>query len=298
MPYKSKKNKNKIKNKKKTAKGGAKRVEKIYITLGRQYTNPDIRGEIRIENGPTSYKAQSKPEYMFNFVSDVAKRFEEDLAVILRGAPDSKNKQKMYKLVYYDNDAPLEEGSENPIKCKRSDRKKKKDKKEKKEKKEGNDEEANDEDSTEKDTNEEEPNDEGDKKKGGNFDDPLLLAADIGLDIAVANESLSWMQYWMLLEERLAINFNDYEWLKKNRILNINDYNPELFSKDRIIKDFCKKCESDPEYAKKISQKLHDKYPNFCTIENIDTKKNIIKKLSKKKRKKLINLSKTFRSNK
>ena len=41
------------------------------------------------------------------------------------GEPKSAEKQKVYKVVFYDNDEPLEEGSENPIKCKKGKKNKK-----------------------------------------------------------------------------------------------------------------------------------------------------------------------------
>ena len=241
MPYKTKNNRKEKKRKKpKTVKkGGKRREEEIYISLGRQYTNPDIRGEIRVLNGPTSYKADSKPEYLINFISDVSKRFEEDLAVMLRGAPDSKNKQKTYKIVYHDNDAPLEEGSENPIKCKKENKKT--------------------------------------KKKGGNLD-----FIDMGLDVMTFTESLSWLQYWMLLEQRLAVEYNDYDWLQKNRNLSIRDYNPELFSLDRIINDLCKEIENNPEQLKKVSMKIYNKYGNNFCKKSMEEKKRIIRNFPKR----------------
>lgn len=103
----------------KTMKGGKRRVEKIYINLGRQHTNPDIRGDIRIKSGPTTYDADSRMDFFSNFFEHAAKSFEEDLAVMSMGEPKSAEKQKVYKVVFYDNDEPLEEGSENPIKCKK-----------------------------------------------------------------------------------------------------------------------------------------------------------------------------------
>lgn len=103
----------------KTKKGGKRRVEKIYINLGRQHTNPDIRGDIRIKSGPTTYDADSRMAFLSNFFEHAAKSFEEDLAVISMGEPKSTEKQKVYKVVFYDNDEPLQEGSENPIKCKK-----------------------------------------------------------------------------------------------------------------------------------------------------------------------------------
>ena len=114
-------NKKSIKTKRK--RGGKIREEKIYISLGRQHTNPDIRSVITVEKGPTFYEGESRGEYFTNFAAQMAKEFEEDLAVILLGEPKTKIKQKMYKLTYNDNDAPLEKGSEEPIKCKRKRKK-------------------------------------------------------------------------------------------------------------------------------------------------------------------------------
>jgi hypothetical protein len=76
----------KRKNRKtKRKRGGKIRTEKIYYTVGRNKTNPDIRSEIRIKSGPTTYDSSSTSGYMINFVSNVAKNFEEDIAVILTG---------------------------------------------------------------------------------------------------------------------------------------------------------------------------------------------------------------------
>ena len=38
---------------------------------------------------------------------------------MLNGEPKSKTRQKIFTIEYNDNDAPLEEGSEEPIKCKK-----------------------------------------------------------------------------------------------------------------------------------------------------------------------------------
>ena len=98
--------------------GGEMREDKIYYTLGRSHTNPDIRREIRIRSGPTTYDSSSISEYMINFVSKVAKNFEEDIAVIIKGEPKTNTKNKIFTFEYNDNDAPLVEGSTKPIKCK------------------------------------------------------------------------------------------------------------------------------------------------------------------------------------
>jgi hypothetical protein len=110
----------KRKNRKtKRKRGGKIRTEKIYYTVGRNKTNPDIRSEIRIKSGPTTYDSSSASGYMINFVSNVAKNFEEDIAVILTGEPKTTTKNKVLTFEYNDNDAPLTEGSTNPIKCKK-----------------------------------------------------------------------------------------------------------------------------------------------------------------------------------
>lgn len=238
----------------KTMKGGKRRVEKIYINLGRQHTNPDIRGDIRIKSGPTTYDADSRMAFLSNFFEHAAKSFEEDLAVMSMGEPKSAEKQKVYKVVFYDNDEPLEEGSENPIKCK----KKKHGKKSNKTKKSS-------------------------KKQGGG--DGIIDVIGAGLNVAATKEVLEWRWYWMLLEQRLALNYNDYEWLEKNRNLSISDYNPELFSMERIIKDFCNECKNNPEYMKKVSKKLFKKYPNFCE-KSLNEQKKILKNLRKTQKKK------------
>ena len=119
MTYKNKLKTHKKRPKKLNIKGGTKRIDKIYINLGRQHTNPNIRGDIRIKGGPTSYDTDTRLSYFMNFLNYTENKFEEDLAVMMRGAPKSGEKQKVYKIIYQDNDAPLEEGSENPIKCKK-----------------------------------------------------------------------------------------------------------------------------------------------------------------------------------
>ena len=98
--------------------GGEMREDKIYYTLGRSHTNPDIRREIRIRSGPTAYDSSSISGYMLNFVSKVAKNFEEDIAVIIKGEPKTNTKNKIFTFEYNDNDAPLVEGSTKPVKCK------------------------------------------------------------------------------------------------------------------------------------------------------------------------------------
>ena len=98
--------------------GGEMREDKIYYTLGRSHTNPDIRREIRIRSGPTTYDSSSISGYMLNFVSKVAKNFEEDIAVIIKGEPKTNTKNKIFTFEYNDNDAPLVEGSTKPVKCK------------------------------------------------------------------------------------------------------------------------------------------------------------------------------------
>ena len=105
--------------------GGKVRTENIYVTLGRQHTSPDIRSVIKVKSDPTHYEAENHAEYVANFISDVTKEFEEDLATVLQGVPDSATKQKVYKLEFKDNDAPNEVGAEKAIKCKKQPRKNK-----------------------------------------------------------------------------------------------------------------------------------------------------------------------------
>ena len=100
-------------------KGGKKRVEEIVIMFGRNNTNSDISNIIEINRGPTSFKAKSQPEYLVNFVNDVAKTFEEELSVMLKGPANAKPKKKIYKFVYHDSDVDLEKGADVPIKCKK-----------------------------------------------------------------------------------------------------------------------------------------------------------------------------------
>lgn len=121
----------------KRKRGGKVRVEEIHYSLGRQHTNPDIKGVIRVKSGPTTYEAASRGEYISNFFSDVAKSFEEDIALMINGEPKSRTKKKVFTFEYNDNDAPLAKGSDKPVEqCeKKSNKKDKKDKKEKTEKK-------------------------------------------------------------------------------------------------------------------------------------------------------------------
>ena len=102
----------------KRKRGGKYRKETITYNFGRQHTNPDIRSVIKIYAGPTTNDSDNMSEYMVNFVSDVAKKFEEDIAVIMKGVPKAMNKKKVITLEYNDNDAPLMAGSDKPIKCK------------------------------------------------------------------------------------------------------------------------------------------------------------------------------------
>ena len=266
----------KRRSKKSGIKGGTKRIDKIYINLGRQHTNPDIRGDIRIKAGPTSHDTDSRLSYFTNFLKYVENKFEEDLAVMLRGPPENTEKQKVYKIIYQDNDAPLEEGSENPIKCKNIKKKKKEDKDETRKDETRKDETRKDE--TSKD--EKKTSRKASKKKTGGDNDVILDVIGAGLQIGATKEALEWRWYWMLLEQRLALNYNDYEWLEKNRNLSISDYNPELFSMDRLIKDFCKECNNNPEYMRKVSKKLLKKYPNFCD-KSPEEQKTIIRNLRK-----------------
>ena len=66
---------------------------------------------------------------MSNFFSEVAKSFEEDIALMIKGEPKARSRKKVFTFEYNDNDAPLEEGSEEPIKCKKPKNQKKKEKK-------------------------------------------------------------------------------------------------------------------------------------------------------------------------
>lgn len=121
------KNYNKSKNQKKSnrtlkkhaKRGGKKRSEKIIVTLGREHTSPDIVSVISVDKGPNTYETNSQGEYLVNFISSVSKRFEEELAVLLKGPPTSKTKTKEYEYIYDDSDVALEPGAETPIKCKR-----------------------------------------------------------------------------------------------------------------------------------------------------------------------------------
>lgn len=98
--------------------GGKKRVEKVRVLFGRQRTNPDIYSMIRVEKGPSFKDTKSHGEYLVNFVSETAKEFEEDLAVMLKGAPTSDEKEKVYEFVFKDSDVALEPGADTPIQCK------------------------------------------------------------------------------------------------------------------------------------------------------------------------------------
>lgn len=100
--------------------GGKKRVEKVRVVFSRQYTNPDIFSMVRVEKGPQSNDTGSQGEYLVNFVSETAKDFEEELARILKGPPESQEKEKVYEFVFKDSDVALEPGADTPIKCKKS----------------------------------------------------------------------------------------------------------------------------------------------------------------------------------
>ncbi len=111
---------------KRSKKGGATRKEKIIVTLGREHTSPDIVSVISVEKGPNTFDAKSQGEYLVHFISSVSKKFEEELAVLLKGAPNSKSKTKEYEYIYEDSDVALESGAETPIKCKRKTKKNRK----------------------------------------------------------------------------------------------------------------------------------------------------------------------------
>jgi len=101
-------------------KGGKKRAEEIRVTFVRHHTNPDVGSIISVRKGPTTYKGDyGKGEYINNFVSSAAKEFEENLAVMMKGEPSVKVKQKVYKQIYKDADAPDDEQTNEPLKCKK-----------------------------------------------------------------------------------------------------------------------------------------------------------------------------------
>ena len=100
--------------------GGKKRVEKVRVVFSRQYTNPDIFSMVRVEKGPQWHETDSQGEYLVNFASETAKDFEEELARILKGPPESQEKEKVYEFVFKDSDVALEPGADTPIKCKKS----------------------------------------------------------------------------------------------------------------------------------------------------------------------------------
>jgi len=114
--------------------GGKKRIEEIHYSLGRQHTNPDIKGIIRFKKGPTTYKAESKGEFISNFFSEAQKNSEEYIALMLKGEPKARSRKKVFTFEYNDNDAPLEAGSEEPVKCKKTATKKSEKKSEEKSK--------------------------------------------------------------------------------------------------------------------------------------------------------------------
>ena len=75
---------------------------------------------VRVEKGPQSHDTGSQGEYLVNFASETAKDFEEELARILKGPPESQEKEKVYEFVFKDSDVALEPGADTPIKCKKS----------------------------------------------------------------------------------------------------------------------------------------------------------------------------------
>lgn len=111
---------------KRSKKGGTTRREKIIVTLGREHTSPDIVSIISVEKGPNTFDTKSQAEYVVNFISSVSKKFEEELAVILKGPPKSKSKTKEYEFIFEDSDVALEPGAETPIKCKNKTKKNRK----------------------------------------------------------------------------------------------------------------------------------------------------------------------------
>lgn len=118
--YNTKRNHSKNNSVTRKHRGGKKRVEKVRVVFSRQYTNPDIFSMVRVEKGPQAYETDSQGEYLVNFVSEVAKDFEEELARTLKGPPESQEKEKVYEFVFKDSDVALEPGADTPIKCKKS----------------------------------------------------------------------------------------------------------------------------------------------------------------------------------
>lgn len=106
----------------KKRRGGKNRNEKVRVIFTRQHTNPDVFSMIRVEKGPSTKTTSGQGEYLVNFVSETAKEFEEELAVLLKGPPDAEEKEKVYEFVFKDSDVALEPGAETPIKCKKSNK--------------------------------------------------------------------------------------------------------------------------------------------------------------------------------
>ncbi len=114
--YKSKRQQSKRKQTKRK-RGGKYRKQEVHANFGRQHTNPDIKGVVRILSGPTTHTSEG---YVSNFVAQSAKEVEEQFAVMLYGVPSSRTKKKVIMFEYNDNDAPLEQGSTKSVQqCKK-----------------------------------------------------------------------------------------------------------------------------------------------------------------------------------
>jgi len=114
--YKSKRQQTKRKQTKRK-RGGKYRKQEVHANFGRQHTNPDIKGVVRILSGPTT---DTSDGYVSNFVAQSAKEVEEQFAVMLYGVPASRTKKKVIMFEYNDNDAPLEQGSTKSVQqCKK-----------------------------------------------------------------------------------------------------------------------------------------------------------------------------------
>jgi len=108
---------NKTKNNK-TKRGGKQRIEKVKYTVSEGHLTPNLRSNFRIMKGPTFYESQSKLEYLHNFIANASQTIEEHIAIILKGEPKKNKKHKVYEFIYNDNNAPLDENSTAPLKCK------------------------------------------------------------------------------------------------------------------------------------------------------------------------------------
>ena len=177
--------------------GGKKRIEKVRVIFGRQHTNPDVFSMIRVEKGPSTKDTKSQGEYLVNFVSETAKEFEEELAVLLKGPPDAEEKEKVYEFVFKDSDVALEPGADTPIKCKNPS-----------------------------------------KKKGGGVFDILLGVGRI-----------RGQKYEHWLEQRLALHFNDIDFVNKVRQKfgydKTNIQGRGQFNEQMLLDDICQRKPED-----------------------------------------------------